>query len=44
MVIVGGQIYDDIVPFIVSVDGMETEVRVGLVAEYMQISWSSTLL
>lgn len=33
MVIVGGQVDDDVITFIVSVDGMETEVGVGLIAE-----------
>jgi hypothetical protein len=31
MVVVGGQIDNNVVPFIVSVDGMEAEVRVGLI-------------
>ena len=33
MVIVCGQVYDDVIPFVVSVDGMETEIRVGLITE-----------
>lgn len=32
MVIVGGQIYDDVIPIVVGVDGVETEVGVGLTA------------
>jgi len=33
MVIVGNQVYDDVIPFVVGIDGMETEVRVRLLAE-----------
>ena len=32
MVVIGRQVYDDVIPFIVSVDGVEAEVRVGLIA------------
>ena len=33
MIIVCAQIYDDVIPFVVSVDSVETEIRVGLIAE-----------
>ena len=32
MVIIGYQIYNDVIPFIVSIDGVEAEVGVGLIA------------
>lgn len=37
MVIVGGQVYDDVIPFIVSIDGVETKVWVSLIAGYRSV-------
>jgi len=37
MIIVGGQVYDDVIPFVVGIDGMETKVRVGLLAKYESV-------
>lgn len=33
MVIICGQVDDDVIPFIVCIDGVETEIRVGLIPE-----------
>jgi hypothetical protein len=37
MVIVCGQIYDDVIPLVVSIDGVETEIRVCLITEYKSV-------
>ena len=34
MVVVCGQVYDDVIPLVVSIDCVETEVWVGLIAEW----------
>ena len=43
MVIIGGQVYDDVIPFIVSINGVETEIRVGLIPEYKSAGPLKTL-
>ena len=32
MVVIGRQVNDDVIPFIVSINGVEAEVRLGLIA------------
>jgi len=38
MVIVGGHVDNDVIPLVVSIDGVETEVRVGLIAGWKSAS------